>query len=147
MLPGNSHLNTVQHATVDEAVFSVSSAPLPILLTDQWTRSLTCDTYFLCGLRHATIGGCVFCAWSVPRVYKKILITVYSDSGKRQTRPLVRERERSTSKNLELPDSNKDLVLSPRWVLHSKTDWSTDRRSEHNFDFYFGINCTWIPKF
>jgi hypothetical protein len=26
-LPGNSFVNTVQHATVDEAVFSISSAP------------------------------------------------------------------------------------------------------------------------
>jgi hypothetical protein len=24
---------------------------------------------------------------------------------------------------------NKDLVVSPRWVLYSKTDWPTDRRS------------------
>jgi hypothetical protein len=34
-LPGNSSVNTVQHATVDEAVFSISSAPRPALLTDQ----------------------------------------------------------------------------------------------------------------
>jgi hypothetical protein len=26
-LPGNSSINTVQHATIDEAVFSMSSAP------------------------------------------------------------------------------------------------------------------------
>jgi hypothetical protein len=26
-LPGNSFVNTVQHATIDEAVFSMSSAP------------------------------------------------------------------------------------------------------------------------
>jgi hypothetical protein len=27
VLPGNSSVNTVQHATIDEAVFSMSSAP------------------------------------------------------------------------------------------------------------------------
>jgi hypothetical protein len=46
-LPGNSFVNTIQHATIDEAVFSVSSAPLPLLVTDQGTRSLTRDTCFL----------------------------------------------------------------------------------------------------
>jgi hypothetical protein len=34
-LSGNGSLNTVQHATIDEAVFSISSAPLPVLETDQ----------------------------------------------------------------------------------------------------------------
>jgi hypothetical protein len=48
-------LNTIQHTTVEDAVFPMSSAPRPVLLTDQSTRSLTCDTCFLCGLRHATI--------------------------------------------------------------------------------------------
>jgi hypothetical protein len=59
-LPGNSSVNTVQHATIDEAVFSMSSAPRPVLVTDQWTHSLTRDTCFLCGLRHATIEGLYF---------------------------------------------------------------------------------------
>jgi hypothetical protein len=27
MLPGNSSVNTVEHATIDEAMFSMSSAP------------------------------------------------------------------------------------------------------------------------
>jgi hypothetical protein len=34
-LPGNSSVNTVQHATIDEAVFSMLSAPRPVLVTDQ----------------------------------------------------------------------------------------------------------------
>jgi hypothetical protein len=54
-LPGNSSVNKVQHATIHEVVFSMSSASHPVLLTDQSTRSLTSDTCFLCGLRHAAI--------------------------------------------------------------------------------------------
>jgi hypothetical protein len=38
-------------------------------------------------------------------------------------------RERPTSTNPQLSNSNKSLVVSPRWVLYSKTDWPTDRRS------------------
>jgi hypothetical protein len=34
-LPGNSSVNTAQHATIDEAVFSMSSAPRPVLIMDQ----------------------------------------------------------------------------------------------------------------
>jgi hypothetical protein len=49
-LPGNSSVKTVQHTTIDVAVFSMSSAPQPVLITDQWTRSLTRDMCFLCGL-------------------------------------------------------------------------------------------------
>jgi hypothetical protein len=48
-----------------------------------------------------------------------------SSSCKRQIRP----RQRLTSTNPQLSDSNKNLVVSPRWVLYSKTDWPTDRRS------------------
>jgi hypothetical protein len=51
-------------------------------------------------------------------------LLLLTKSGKRQTRPLVRER--STSTSLQLSDSNKDLVLSPRCVLYSKTDWPTE---------------------
>jgi hypothetical protein len=54
-------------------------------------------------------------------------LLVLTVTGKRQTRPPVRERPTSTS--LQPSDSNEDLVLSPRWVLYSKTDWPTDRRS------------------
>jgi hypothetical protein len=35
VLPGNSFVNTVQHATLDDDVFSVSSVSHPALLTDQ----------------------------------------------------------------------------------------------------------------
>jgi hypothetical protein len=34
-LPGNSSVNTVQHATIDEAVFSMSSTPRSVLVLDQ----------------------------------------------------------------------------------------------------------------
>jgi hypothetical protein len=45
------------------------------------------------------------------------------------TDPSSRQRERPTSTILKLSDSNKDLVLSPRCVLYSKTDRQTDHRS------------------
>jgi hypothetical protein len=45
------------------------------------------------------------------------------------TDPSSRQRKRPTLKSLQLSDSNKDLVLSSRWLLCSKTDWPTDRRS------------------
>jgi hypothetical protein len=59
-LPSNSSVNKVQHATINEVTFSMSSDPRPVLLTDQSTRSLTGDTSFLCGLRHVTIEGLCF---------------------------------------------------------------------------------------
>jgi hypothetical protein len=34
-LPSNSSVNTIQQATIDEAVFSMSSAPRLVLVTDQ----------------------------------------------------------------------------------------------------------------
>jgi hypothetical protein len=40
-----------------------------------------------------------------------------------------RQRERRTLRNPQLSDSNKNLVVSPRWVLSYKTDWPTDHRS------------------
>jgi hypothetical protein len=45
------------------------------------------------------------------------------------TDPSSRQRERPISTNPQLSDRNKNLVVSPRWVLYSKTDWPTDRRS------------------
>jgi hypothetical protein len=67
-LPGNSYVNTVQHATIDEAVFSMLSSSRPMLITDQWTRSLTRDTCFLCSLRHAKIVRlCFLCVVSTER--------------------------------------------------------------------------------
>jgi hypothetical protein len=47
-----------------------------------------------------------------------------SSNCKRRTRPLVRER--TISSNPQLSDSNKNLYVSPRWVLHSKIDWLSD---------------------
>jgi hypothetical protein len=40
-----------------------------------------------------------------------------------------RQRERPTSTNPQLSESNKNLVVSPRWVLYSKTDRPTDSGS------------------
>jgi photosystem II stability/assembly factor-like uncharacterized protein len=40
-----------------------------------------------------------------------------------------RQRERPTSTNPQLSDSNKNLVVSPRCVLYSTTDWPADRRA------------------
>jgi hypothetical protein len=45
---------------------------------------------------------------------------------KQKTNPSSRQRERPTSTSLQLSDSNKDLVISPRWVLYTKTDWQTE---------------------
>jgi hypothetical protein len=49
-----------------------------------------------------------------------------SSNCKRQIRPLVRE-----SVPHQMPDSNKNLVVSPRWTLYSETEYPTDRRSLH----------------
>jgi hypothetical protein len=68
-LPGNSSVNTAQHATINDVVFSMSSVPRPVLLKDKSTRSLTRDTCFLCGLRHATIeGSCFLCMARAERI-------------------------------------------------------------------------------
>jgi hypothetical protein len=40
---------------------------------------------------------------------------------------LLSERASYVNKS-QLPNNNKNLVVSPRWVLYSKTDWPTDRR-------------------
>jgi hypothetical protein len=56
----------------------------------------------------------------------------YADEGQRQlltTDPTSRQGERPTSTNPQLSSSNKNVVVSPRWVLYSKIDWPTDRRS------------------
>jgi hypothetical protein len=45
------------------------------------------------------------------------------------TDPSSRQRGRPKSTNPQLSDNNKDLAVSPRWVLYSKTDWPADRRS------------------
>jgi hypothetical protein len=43
--------------------------------------------------------------------------------------PSPRQRGRSTKAEPKLSKSNKYLVVSPRWVLYSRTDGQTDRRS------------------
>jgi hypothetical protein len=45
------------------------------------------------------------------------------------TDPASRQRGRPKTTNPQLSDNNKDLVVSPKWVLYSKTDWPADRRS------------------
>jgi hypothetical protein len=53
-----------------------------------------------------------------------------SSNCKRHTRPLVREGapHQQTRNYLTVV---KNLVVSPRWVRYSKTDWPTDRRSSY----------------
>jgi hypothetical protein len=56
----------------------------------------------------------------------------YTSEGQQQlqiTDPSSRQRERRTATNPQLSDSIKNLVVSPKWVLYSKTDWPTDRLS------------------
>jgi hypothetical protein len=45
------------------------------------------------------------------------------------TDPSSRQRGRPKSTNPQLSDNNRYLVVNPRWVLYSKTDWPADRRS------------------
>jgi hypothetical protein len=73
---------------------------------------------FLCGPCHGSITRICLARWD----YCWLWLWQTADQSSRQ-------RERPTSTSLQLSDSNKDLVLSPRWVLYSKTDWPTDRRS------------------
>jgi hypothetical protein len=42
------------------------------------------------------------------------------------TDPSFHQRERPTSTNAQMSDSNKNLVVSPRWVFYSHTDWPSD---------------------
>jgi hypothetical protein len=44
-------------------------------------------------------------------------------------RPVLSSERVPKPTNVQLSDNNKDLVVSPRWVLYSKRDWPTDRRS------------------
>jgi hypothetical protein len=86
-LPGNSFVNKVQHATVDEAVLSMSSAPCQVRITDLRTRSLTGDMCFLCGLRHATIEG--LCFLCVNKRFWWVQVGIY--------RVFISQRDRKTS--------------------------------------------------
>jgi hypothetical protein len=59
---------------------------------------------------------------------RKTALARASSTNKRQTRSLVREgAPKEQDRNCHT--SNKDLVVSLRWVLYSKTDWPADRRS------------------
>jgi hypothetical protein len=51
---------------------------------------------------------------------------ITADCDWQTTDPSSLQRERPTSRNPQLSDSNKDLALSPRWVLYSKTHWPTE---------------------
>jgi hypothetical protein len=69
--------------------------------------------------------------WSwVPRDSDPRMIALARTSSycKRQTSPLVGENAPHQQTH-NCRDSNKNLVVSPRWMLYSKTDWPTDRRS------------------
>jgi hypothetical protein len=50
----------------------------------------------------------------------KFALARASSTYKRQTRPLVREGA-PQEQDRNYHTSNKDLVISPRWVLYSKT--------------------------
>jgi hypothetical protein len=56
-----------------------------------------------------------------------------SSTYKRQTHPLVREGDpRNYERNCQTYSvfrTEKNLVVSLGWVLYTKTDWPTDRRS------------------
>jgi hypothetical protein len=69
--------------------------------------------------------------WSqVPRDSdpRKTALARTSSIYKGQTRPVVREGA-PQDQDRNCHTCNKDLVVSPRWVLCSKTDWPADRRS------------------
>jgi hypothetical protein len=71
--------------------------------------------------------------WSrVPRDsdQRKIALARASSICKRQTCPLVREGA-PQEQDRNCHTGNKDLVISPKWVLYSETDWPADRRSWH----------------
>jgi hypothetical protein len=54
----------------------------------------------------------------------------YEDQQQLQaTDPSSRQSQRPISTKPQLSESNKNLAVSPRWVLYSKTDWPTDRRN------------------
>jgi hypothetical protein len=69
--------------------------------------------------------------WSqVPRDsdQRKTALARASSIYKGHTRPLVREGA-PQEQDCNCHTCNKDLVVSPRWVLCSKTDWPADHRS------------------
>jgi hypothetical protein len=44
-------------------------------------------------------------------------------------RPVLSSERTPHKKNRNCHTSNKDLVVSPKWVHYTKTDWPADRRS------------------
>jgi hypothetical protein len=69
-----------------------------------------------------------------------------------QANDISHQRKRPTSRNLKLSDRNKDLVLSPTWMLYTKTDWPTDVGLDITLILTWvlpWISClyTWIIKF
>jgi hypothetical protein len=59
---------------------------------------------------------------------RKTALARASSTYKRQTGPLVREGA-PQEQDRNCHTSNKDLIVSARWVLYSKTEWPTDPRS------------------
>jgi hypothetical protein len=70
--------------------------------------------------------------------------------------PSSRQRERPTSTNPQQSDSNKNLVVSPRWVLDTKADWpglldavwNNVRYREGGLVLYleFNVHLTWVSR-
>jgi hypothetical protein len=54
--------------------------------------------------------------WQGPAAYIKV-------------RPVLSSERASHKKNCNCHTGNKDLVVSPKWVLCTKTDWPADSRS------------------
>jgi hypothetical protein len=69
----------------------------------------------------------------------------FACEGQQTEDPSPRQSGRPSSTNPQLSDSNINLILGPRWVLDTKTDCLTDRRSKHNFDFDFDLSLLHQP--
>jgi hypothetical protein len=53
--------------------------------------------------------------------------------------PLVREGA-PLQETRNRQKENRNLVMGSRWESDTKTDWPTDRRSQHNFNFNGSLN-------
>jgi hypothetical protein len=75
---------------------------------------------------------------------RKIALARASSIYKSQTRPLVREGA-PQEQDRNCHTNNKDLVVSPKRVLYTKTDWPADRRSycktQHNWQLSWVEDC------
>jgi hypothetical protein len=58
----------------------------------------------------------------------------------------VLSSERAHHVNKPATDSNKNLLVSPRWVLYSTTDWPTDRRSWYKTQTQFISVVGYVPN-